>query len=119
MGNGVEGTAYGTHEFGSVAAQHGFAGEEFEGTHHRVVLHRTSLHHDVVAQHGGVGEAQHLEEAVLHHRVGEPRSDVGHGSPLAELLLHLRIHEYGAACAEVAGVLGDAGLVGKVLERVA
>ena len=95
---GIDGAAHGTHQLGCVAAHHAATGEEFECPYYGVVLHRAALYHDVVAQYGRIGEAQHLEQTVLHHRVGQACRDVGHGGSLAEGLLHLRVHEHRAAC---------------------
>ena len=97
--DGMQGTAIGTHHLGHIAACHLGVAQQFEGSDHGVVLHRTALYDDVSAQAVVAMEFQHFIQAVAHHGIAQTSGDVLDGGALTHHLLDLGIHKDGAACA--------------------
>ena len=114
---GIECAPDGAHQLRIVAAEHLSADEFLKGTHHGVILHGSSLHHDVRSQFLGALQTEHLVQAVLHDRVGQSGCNVPEPGSLTECLFHLGVHEHRAAGAQVVGAGGMTGFDRKVLYR--
>ena len=93
--------AVGAHQPRDVGTDDLGAGEQFEGSQHRVVEEGAALHDDLLAELGGVLELDHLVERVADDRVRQPGGDVADVGALLLRLLHRRVHEHRAAAAEV------------------
>ena len=107
--------AVGPHQPGDVGAHHVPADLPLEGPEHGVVEERAPLHHDALAQLGGVGGADDLVQRVLHDGDGQPGGDVLQGRAVLLGLLHRGIHEHGAAGAQVHRMPGQQAPTGEFI----
>ena len=115
---GDEGSAEGTHDARDIGAD-GLAVSDFlEAPQDGVIVEGAALHYDVFAQLRGVGHLDHLEQGIFDHGVGESRGDVRNPRALFLGLFHPGVHEYGAAGAQVNGMLGKNRRLRKVFHAV-
>ena len=116
---GNEGRAESAHEPRDIRADDLRSGNGFEGPKHRLIVEGAALDHNMAAQLLGGAQLDDLKQGVFDDGIGKPRGNIGDLGSFLLSLLHVGIHEYGAAGAQVHGILGKQGLFGKALRRIA
>ena len=86
-----------------------------QGPEDRVVFEGAALHHHVLAQGVGVGDAHHLREHILDDGPAQARHDVVGAAAVFLLRDDGAVHEHRAAAAQVRRVLGPERRIGDLV----
>ena len=110
----IQSTTQSPHQFRQIATGHFGSGQQFNGPHHSIIPHGSSLHENMLPQHGNIFQLQHLIQAVFHDRISQPRCNIFDGSTLAQHLLHLGVHKHRATGAQITRMLSLASQTGEI-----
>ena len=86
---GNESSTESPHDSGDIRTNGLAAGNLLEASKHRIIVKRTSLHHDMVSKLGGVGYLNHFKQGIFYDRIGKAGGNVRNLGPLFLGLLDL------------------------------
>ena len=86
----------------------------FKGTEYSIIIESSTLNYDVLSEFTGVTYLDYLEERIFNYRICKSGRNVGNRCSFFLCLLYAGIHEYGASCTEIYGVLGKKSFLCKI-----
>ena len=114
----INGTTKGSHQFRHIAPDHLSSGQLFQGTHHGIVAHGSTLYYNMLSQFRNIFQFQHLIQTILYNRISKSRSDIIYRSTFTKHLLYLRIHEDSTTWTQIARFRRTAGSLWKIVCRI-